>query len=418
MNGPYSWMKLTEILKVALQTIWLHKLRSALTLLGMIISVSSVVVVVSLVQGFNSYVDEKVAEIGSKFFTIDRFGIDDFKDIDTFTQALKRNKYLTMEEFAYLRSRATLIGKVGVRAKAIPRNVGRGRVTLRAIPIDGASANIAEIENLDIAAGRFFTDGEDGAAARVIFIGADVADNLFSANDVVNQEIKIAGIPYNVIGVARARGTIFGVPQDLFATIPLKTYERDFGPLVRQRALYFNATAKSDEYFTDAVDESRQLMRQSRHLPQDEKDNFGIVTPDSITQMRDKIFGPIFIVVIAVPSIALAVGAIVIMNTMLVSVTERTREIGLRKAVGARQRDILKQFLFESIALSTIGGLAGVLIAWMIGQIIDLVFFKTYLSSVAIVLAVTVSAVVGLVAGITPAWKAARLDPVKALGAE
>jgi putative ABC transport system permease protein len=198
----------------------------------------------------------------------------------------------------------------------------------------------------------------------------------------------------------------------------LKTYQVDFGPLVRQRSLYFNATSKSDEGFSDTVEEARYLMRARRKLAPGEKDNFGIVTPDAITGLRDRLFGSIFIVAIAVPSIALLVGAIVIMNIMLVSVTERTKEIGIRKSLGARQRDILKQFLLESATMATIGGAIGVFIAWVVGKIVTQVFFQTYLSVGAVAIAIGVAGGFGILAGLFPAWKAARLDPIEALRAD
>ena len=200
--------------------------------------------------------------------------------------------------------------------------------------------------------------------------------------------------------------------------IPLKTYANNFGGLIRQRSLYFVATSKTDDLFNDAVDEARFLMRVRRKLDPNEKDNFGIVTPDAITGLRDRLFGTIFIVAIAVPSIALLVGAIVIMNIMLVSVTERTKEIGIRKSLGARQIDILKQFLVEAVTLSAIGGGIGVTIAWIIGRVLTAIFFPTALSVIAVTIAVGVSAVVGVMAGVFPAWKAARLDPIEALRAD
>ncbi len=200
--------------------------------------------------------------------------------------------------------------------------------------------------------------------------------------------------------------------------VPLKTYAVNFGSLIRQRSLYFVATAKSDNLFGDAVEEVRFLMRVRRHVPFNEKDNFGIVTPDAITGLRDRIFGTIFIVAIAVPGIALVVGGIVIMNIMLVSVTERTKEIGIRKSLGARRKDILKQFLFESATLAAIGGAIGVFIAWIVGKIVTVIFFQTYLSLLAIGVAIGISAVVGILSGVFPAWKAARLDPIEALRAE
>lgn len=412
-------MKLIETLKLAFAAVWAHKLRSALTLLGMIIGVTAVVVVVSLIQGFNVYVDEKIAHIGSKSFSIQRFNpFEDFKDTDTIAAAQRRNKELTLEDFEFLRSHAVLIDKIGVGARSTLALVKHEDLVLEDIPVDGETANRAEIGNYDIADGRFFTDVEDDAAARVAYLGADVASKLFPTSNAVNREITIAGLPYRVVGVAEAKGTVLGIPQDNFITIPLKTYAVNFGSLTRERSLYFIATARSDDQFNDAVEEARILMRQRRRLPANEKDNFGIVTPDAITGLRDRIFGSIFIVAIAVPSIALVVGGIVIMNIMLVSVTERTKEIGIRKSLGARRNDILKQFLVEAVTLSAIGGGVGVLLAWIVGRVLTAVFFTTYLSIAAVLIAVSVSGGIGILAGIFPAWKAARLDPIEALRAD
>jgi putative ABC transport system permease protein len=412
-------VKLIETLKLALAAIWAHKLRSALTLLGMIIGVTAVVVVVSLIEGFNVYIDEKIAGIGAKSFTVQRFNpFEDFKDTDTIAAAQRRNKDLTMEDFEYLKSRATLIGKIGAKARPTRAEVKRGAEILQDVQIDGATPIIADIENLDIADGRYFVEVENDAAARVAYIGADVANKLFPSGNALGQEISIQGMPYKVIGVATAKGTVFGIPQDMFITLPLKTYANNFGGLIRNRSLYFVVTSKTDEVFNDAVDEARFLMRVRRRLEPGEKDNFGIVTPDAITGLRDRIFGTVFIVAIAVPAIALVVGGIVIMNIMLVSVTERTKEIGIRKSLGARRTDILKQFLVEAVTLSAIGGATGVLIAWIIGKVLTAVFFPTFLSIVAIIVAVTVSGGIGILAGIFPAWKAARLDPIEALRAD
>jgi len=245
-----------------------------------------------------------------------------------------------------------------------------------------------------------------------------VANKLFPAGNAVGSEISVRGLPYRVIGVEVAKGTVFGIPQDTFIILPLKTYAVNYGGLIRQRSLYFIATSKTDELFNDAVEESRFLMRVRRKLAPSEKDNFGIVTPDAITGLRDRLFGTIFIVAIAVPFIALVVGAIVIMNIMLVSVTERTKEIGIRKSLGARQVDILKQFLVEAVTLATIGGAVGILLAWIVGLLVTMWVFPTYLSIWAIGGALAASGAAGVASGIFPAWRAARLDPIEALRAD
>ena len=412
-------MKFIETLKLALAAIWQHKLRSALTLLGMIVGVTAFVVVVSLIQGFNRYVDEKIAGIGAKSFTIQRFNpLEDFKDTDTIAAAQRRNKELTLDDYDYLKQRATLIGKIGAKARGTPVIVKRDTQILEDVFVSGATANCVDIENRDVAEGRFIAEPEDESAARVAYVGADVATKLFPAGNPVGQEITIAGLPYRVIGVEVAKGTVFGIPQDNFIVIPLKTYAVNYGGLIRQRSLFFIATSKTDELFNDAVEEARFLMRARHKLQPNEKDNFGIVTPDAITGLRDRIFGTIFIVAMLVPGIALIVGAIVIMNIMLVSVTERTKEIGIRKSLGARQIDILKQFLVEAVTLASLGGAIGIFNAWIIGKVVTAVFFPTYLSLLAIALALVASGGAGALSGIFPAWKAARLDPIEALRAD
>jgi putative ABC transport system permease protein len=409
-------VKFIETLKLAVAAIWAHKLRSALTLLGMIVGVTAFVVVVSLIAGFNRYVDEKIAGIGAKSFTIQRFNpLEDFKDTDTIAAAQRRNKELTMGDYDYLKQRAQLIGKIGARARGTPVEVKRGNEVLEDVFVTGATANCVDIENRDVAEGRFIAEPEDEGAARVAYIGADVATKLFPAGNAVGSEITVRGLPYRVIGVETARGTVFGIPQDTFVILPLKTYAVNYGGLIRQRSLYFIATSITDERFNDAVEESRFLMRVRRKLGPSEKDNFGIVTPDAITGLRDRLFGTIFIVAIFVPSIALVVGAIVIMNIMLVSVTERTIEIGIRKSLGARKIDILKQFLVEAVALSTLGGAVGIFLAWIVGLVVTTLIFPTYLSIWAIAGALGTSAMAGIASGLFPAWRAARLDPIEAL---
>ncbi len=422
---PYQWLsrsnavKFVETLKLALAAIWAHKLRSALTLLGMIVGVTAFVVVVSLIAGFNRYVDEKIAGIGAKSFTVQRFNpLEDFKDTDTIAAAQRRNKELTLDDYDYLKERAQLIDKIGARARGTPVEVKRDNEVLEDVFVSGATANCVDIENRDVAEGRFIADPENEGAARVAYVGADIATKLFPAGNAVGSEITVRGLPYRVIGVETAKGTVFGIPQDTFIILPLKTYAVNYGGLIRQRSLYFVATSKTDELFNDAVEESRFLMRIRRKLGPSEKDNFGIVTPDAITGLRDRLFGSIFIVAMTVPLIAMVVGAIVIMNIMLVSVTERTKEIGIRKSLGARQVDILKQFLVEAVTMATIGGAVGIFLAWLVGMLVTAWVFPTYLSIWAIAGALTVSLIVGVASGIFPAWRAARLDPIEALRAD
>lgn len=411
-------MNFTETLKLALAAIWAHKLRSFLTLLGMIIGVTAFMVVLSLLQGFNLYIDEKIAGIGSNLITVQRFSFEDFKDTDTLNAAQRRNKELTFDEYEFIKERAQLIDKIGAKAGGSSVDVKKGNELLESVGVDGAEPVIGEIENLDIAEGRYFTETENSNAMRVAYVGADVASKLFPFGSAIGEEVVIRGIPYRIIGIQTAKGTVFGIPQDLFIQLPLKTYGANFGGFTRNRYLYYEAAPLPNVSLADAVEEIRTLMRIRRKLSSDEKDNFGIVTPDAITGMRDRILGPTSMVILAVPAIALVVGAIVIMNIMLVSVTERTKEIGIRKSLGARQADILKQFLLEAATLSVIGGVIGLIIAELLGFIITRFVFQTSIPIWSIVLAIGVSAIVGMLAGLFPAWKAARLDPIEALRAD
>jgi putative ABC transport system permease protein len=242
-----------------------------------------------------------------------------------------------------------------------------------------------------------------------------VAAKLFPQGSPVGGEIEIQGIPYRVIGVLKAKGPVFGRPQDNFVHLPIKTFGKAFGGLRNNRAPYFLVKAKNDKVFDDAVEEVRSLMRIKRKLEAGEKDNFGLLTPDAITGLTNRIMGPTMMVVAIVPTIALVVGAIVIMNIMLVAVTERTKEIGVRKSLGARQTDILRQFLFEAATLATLGGLIGLILAYIAGIIITNLVFPTSIPWWAAVIAIAVSGGIGVAAGLYPAWKAARLDPIEAL---
>ena len=411
-------MNFTETLTLALSAIWAHKLRSFLTLLGMIIGVTAFMVVLSLLQGFNVYIDEKIAGIGSNSFTVMRFNFEDFKDTDSINAAQRRNKDLAFDELEFIREHAQLIDKIGAKANPNTRELQRSGIILQDVSVDGAEPVIGEIENLDVAEGRYFTEAENNNSMRVAFIGSEVAKKLFPFDSAIGEEFTMQGIPYRVIGVQVEKGSVFGIPQDIFVQLPLKTYGSNFGGLTRSRGLNFKVMPKSPQLFNDAVEEARTLMRTKRKLAFGEKDNFGIFTPDAISKLRTSILGPVFIVILAVPGIALFVGAIVIMNIMLVSVTERTKEIGIRKSLGARQSDILKQFLLESATLSAIGGIIGLVVAKLLGFIVTIYVLKTVIPWYAAVISIGVSALVGAIAGLFPAWKAARLDPIEALRAD
>ncbi|QYO63218.1 ABC transporter permease [Leptolyngbya sp. 7M] len=412
-------MNIAETLKLAFASIMAHKLRSFLTLLGMIIGMTAFMVVLSLLQGFNGYVDEKIAGIGSNSFTVQRFNpFEDFKDTDTIAAAQRRNKELSFDELDFIKERAFLIDKIGARAGNTTRSIRVGSESLEDVSITGVEPIIGEIENVDVAYGRYFTEAENNNSMRVAYIGADIASKLFPAGNALGGEISMSGIPYRIIGIAAVKGTVFGIPQDNFVQIPIKTFAANFGGLRWNRAPVFVVTARDGVKMADAVEEVRMLMRIKRKLPPGEKDNFGIVTPDAISGLRESLFGTISVVILFVPAIALVVGAIVIMNIMLVAVTERTKEIGIRKSIGAKQTDILRQFLFESGMLAAIGGIIGLILALIIGQIITAMVFPTRIPWWAAVIAIGVSAGVGILAGLFPAWKAARLDPIEALRAD
>lgn len=408
-------MLFAETIKLAFSSILSHKLRSFLTLLGVIFGVATVIVVVSLVEGFNAYVDEKIANIGTNAFSVQRFSIEDYSSVEVLNAARRRNKDVTVDDLKALAKAGGPILDAGGKAGGMA-DVKFGEESLLNVQLKATTPNMEEIEKIESRDGRYFIEAEEESRKMVCFIGSEMAEKLFPKGDAIGQMIKIDGRGFTVIGVGKELGTAFGQSRDMYAAIPLSTYLSIYGS---RRSISISVASTGPETYLDAIDSARTLMRVRRQLEPDEADNFGIVTPGAINQLRDNIFGTIQIAAIGVTSISLIVGGIVIMNIMLVSVTERTKEIGIRKSMGARQSDILKQFLTESTALALIGGSIGVLIAYLIAKTVAVLFsVPTELPILWTIIAIGVSSSVGLISGVFPAWKAASLDPIVALRAE
>ncbi len=408
-------MNLLEAIKLSADAILSHKLRSFLTLLGVIFGVATVIVVVSLIEGFNKYVDEKIANIGTNAFSVQKYSIDDFSSLEAFDQANRRNKDVRYEDLEALRLRGGVIKEVGGQEQEMCEVRFEDEVVY-GVSLLAITANMVDIQNKTIEFGRSFTPTEETSNRAVCFIGADIAEKLFPTDNPIGQKIRIDGRPFEVLGVAEATGSVFGQSRDKYVSIPLTTFMNIYGS---RRSIQIYVSSTSPATYQDAIDEARVVMRTRRKLPPNEADNFGIITPSAVNNLREKIFGTIQVVAVGVTSIALVVGGIVIMNIMLVSVTERTKEIGLRKSLGARRRDILQQFLAESTTLSLVGGGTGVAIAYGLAKLVSLLTpIPTALPMLAVAAALFVSGSVGLVAGVYPAWRASRLDPIVALRSE
>lgn len=400
---------------VALDSLRSSKLRSFLTLLGIILATTTLIAVMSMINGMDAFIANTVSNMGSDGFRIVKIAMLGFFDPKKYLEMQKRNPELSPTEFEYLRNNASLVNELGMGANR-NASVSLGSQTLSNISLNGGTANWADLNNTQIESGRYFTEIENNHHSAVAVLGADVKNNLFGDIDPVGKTFKIDGRPFTVVGVAQAKGSAFGQSLDGYVDIPLGLYFQIYGS---RQGIRYAARAKDQTVLEQAKDQVRQLLRARRHLRPDQDDNFVVVSSDSLVSAWDKLTSAVAETAVAVVSIFMVVGGVVIMNIMLAVVTERTHEIGIRKSVGARRRDILNQFLIESSMLSSIGGIFGVVLAWLLAVIVrNATPVPMAIPISAVVIAVGLSTAVGLFFGIYPARQAAKLDPIAALRIE
>jgi putative ABC transport system permease protein len=407
-------MKLIEAIRLALQSLWANKMRSILTLLGVMIGVASVIMVVTLTNGAKQFVTTKINTYGAGVVTVSKMP-DTFITLEEYL-AFQKRKDVTFDDYKAILSECRSCASVGARRSATG-SVVYGKNSSTDTNIRGWTWTMPAISNLNIALGRGFTEVEDTHSAHVAIVGTDVVDNLLGAGDPLGKEIRVDGAPYTVIGVGEAQGKMLGMSMDNWVAIPLTAFLQSHGSNASMD-IYVDAGGGGE--VTDVVsDELRTIMRARRHLAPDAADSFTVDTSATFQNLLGKILNSFGAVVAAIASISLVVGGIVIMNIMLVSVTERTREIGVRKALGARRNDILLQFLIESAVMSMVGGLIGVVAGICVAKGITLIIaFPSSVQAWSILVSLFVATAVGLFFGVYPAHKAAQLDPIAALRAE